>query len=142
MIIPPDAEVRGTGAAPEVLVAVLSAVDLPSDAVGGILTLILALTGGAGLVGIITAIRGWRTDRWTNDGTLVQRLNEDSKQQGLRADREERARRAWEDQAGRYRRQLVPLLPPGMDPDDTVWLTGTHSITAPPPGLTPPGETP
>ncbi len=86
-----------------------------------VLTVVIALCGGAGLVGIITAVRGWRTDRWANEGTLVQRLNEDSKQQGQRADAEAREKRAWIDQAGRYRRQVVEA---GDKPDDTIWATG------------------
>ena len=97
-----------------------------STPLGTALALVLALCGGAGLVGVITAIRGWRTDRWANEGALIKRLNDDSIQQGIRADNAEGRARAWEDQAGRYRRQLVDA---GITPDDTVWLSGGRDVT-------------
>lgn len=92
------------------------------DPLGAILTLILGGAGGAGIVGVVTAIRGWRTDKWANEGTLAARLNQDSIDQGNRADREAHARRRWEDQAGTYRRQLIEN---GITPVDRVWAEST-----------------
>lgn len=92
-----------------------------ADGLGVLVNLLLGAGGGAGLVGLIAGLRGWRKDSWAKEGTLLQRLNEDSQQQGERADSESMRARGWEDQAARYRRQLIAH---GIDPDDTVWTYG------------------
>lgn len=88
-----------------------------------VLALLLGAGGAGGLAGLINVLMAMRKGRLENEETLIRRLNEDSKQQGLRADEAEtradtlRRQRdtVWE-QAAMYRRQLLELGARNVEP--------------------------
>jgi hypothetical protein len=91
-------------------------------------------TGGVGLA--VNAWRAHRRGRIEDDGTLIERLNEDSKNQAIarktaedERDQAHRREMAWMSQAFLYRMQLVSATPP-IVPNDNPEIWGMLNQTA------------
>ena len=96
------------------------------DKVTALTTAVLSLGGGLGLTGIVLAYRAWKRGDIEDDDKIIVRLNTDSKAQRARAngleierDEETRQKNFWQEQAVRYRLQIIAL---GGEPLDMMPL--------------------
>lgn len=79
-----------------------------------VLALLLGAGGAGGLAGLVNVFMAMRRGKLENEETLIRRLNDDSRQQGERADAAQRLadlrtrqrNEVWE-QAAMFRRQLL-----------------------------------
>jgi hypothetical protein len=83
-------------------------------AMNELLAVLLGAGGAGGLAGLINVLISYRDKSVNREETLIQRLNQDSKQQGERADRAEveaekmrRQRDRARELAARYRAMLI-----------------------------------
>lgn len=103
-----------------------------------ILGILLLLLGGGGAGGIGLAVNAWRAHKKgkiEDDGTLIERLNANAKDQTLarkhaedERDEAQRFGQQWMTQAFKYRRQVVRHSE--VEPDDMseLWDTGTPKV--------------
>jgi len=96
------------------------------DKVTALISAVLTLGGGLGLMGIVLAVRAWRRGDIEDDDKIIVRLNADSKAQRARAnaleverDEETRLKNLWKEQSVRYRLQVIAL---GGEPLDMLPL--------------------
>lgn len=92
------------------------------DKVTALISAVLTLGGGLGLMGIVLAVRAWRRGDIEDDDKIIVRLNADSKAQRARAnklegerDEQVRQKNLYIEQAVRYRLQIIALGGTPMD---------------------------
>lgn len=99
-----------------------------NDLVIGLIAIILG-GGGVGGIGLaVNAYRAHKRGKIEDDGTLIERLNQENRDLSSKLTKAYRYEQLWMTQAFKYRRQVART--PDLDPDDMteLWDTGTPKM--------------
>lgn len=88
----------------------------------GILGVLLGIGGGGGVGLAVQAYRAHKKGKIEDDGTLIERLNNENKDLTASKAKTQKFEQLWMTQAFRYRKQIARV--PDLEPDDMPQLWG------------------